>query len=164
MARAQLERLLQAWCGPAWASQRIPPALAPSSWAVRTPSGCRPAGAPAHSPVGEGIACALGVRRASQAALALEGVRETAAKRTGRSAAATAATTTICYWPKPFPWGGARARARPFPYSTVLYRDSTAILFADGSRFGNSDFVTVQDGMYVNRPLKGKRLAQSQPG
>ena len=122
MARAQLERLLQAWYGPAWASQRSPPALAPSSSAVRTPSGCRPAGAPAHSPVGEGIACALGVRRASQAALALEGVRETAAKRTGRSAAATAATTTICYWTLPF-----CAWPAPFFLFCALYRTTGTV-------------------------------------
>jgi hypothetical protein len=52
--------------------------------------------------VGEGNACALGVRRASQAALVLEAVRETTKKRTGRVAAATAATTTIYLLPKTF--------------------------------------------------------------
>jgi len=52
--------------------------------------------------VGEGNACALGVRRASQAALVLEAVRETTTKRTGRVAAATAATTTMYHWPWTF--------------------------------------------------------------
>ena len=89
MARAQLERLLQAWHGPAWASQRSPPALVPSSWVVRTPSGGRPAGGPAHSPVGEGNACGRGVRRASQAALVWEAVLAARAARTARATTRT---------------------------------------------------------------------------
>ena len=82
MARAQLERLLQAWHGPAWASQRTPPTLVPSSWVARTPSGGRPAGAPLHSPVGEGNACGRGARCATQAALVSEAVLAARVART----------------------------------------------------------------------------------
>jgi hypothetical protein len=93
VVRAQLERLMQAWRGPAWASQRSPPALVPSSWVVRTLLGGHPAGAPAHSPVGEGTVCGPGARRASQAALVWEADLAARAARRVRAMAATKAAT-----------------------------------------------------------------------
>ena len=87
MARAQLELLVQAWHVPAWASQRSPPALVPSSWVVQTPLVCRPARGPAHSLVGEGNACGRCVRRASQAALVWEAVLGAGATTTSAMAA-----------------------------------------------------------------------------
>ena len=79
--------------GPASASQRSPPALVPSSWVVRTQLDGRPAGAPAHSPVGEGNVCGPGARRASQAALVWEAELAARAARTVRAMAATKAAT-----------------------------------------------------------------------
>ena len=93
MARAQLERLLQAWHGPASASQGSPPALVPSSWGVRTPLAGRPAQDPVHSPVGEGNVCGPGARRASQAALVWVAELAARAARTARATAATKAAT-----------------------------------------------------------------------
>ena len=93
MVRAQLERLMQVSRGPASASQRSPPALVPSSWVVRTQLDGRPAGAPAHSPVGEGNVCGPGARRASQAALVWEAELAARAARRVRAMAATKAAT-----------------------------------------------------------------------
>jgi len=93
VARAQLERLLQAWHGPASASQGSPPALVPSSWGVRTPLAGRPAQDPVHSPVGEGNVCGPGARRASQAALVWAAELAARAARTARATAATTAAT-----------------------------------------------------------------------
>ena len=95
MARAQLERLLQALYGLAWASQRSPPALVPSSLVVRTPSVGRPAGAPARNPAGEGNACGRGVRRASQAALVWEVVPAAARLARATTSARTAAAVVM---------------------------------------------------------------------
>ena len=91
-ARAKLERPQQVWDGPAWALQRSPPALVPSSWVAQKPLGGRPARGPAHSLVGEGNACGRCVRRASQAALVWEAVLGAGATTT-RAMAAMVLTT-----------------------------------------------------------------------
>ena len=81
--------------GPALASQCSPPALVLSSWVVRTQLGSHPAGAPAHSPVGEGNVCGPGARRTSQAALVWEAELAASSARTMavRTMAATKAAT-----------------------------------------------------------------------
>jgi len=60
---------------------------------VRTLLGGHPAGAPAHSPVGEGTVCGPGARRASQAALVWEADLAARAARRVRAMAATKAAT-----------------------------------------------------------------------
>ena len=97
-ARAKLERPQQVWDGPAWALQRSPPALVPSSWVAQKPLGGRPARGPAHSLVGEGNACGRCVRRASQALLVWEAVlaaRARAARATTTRATAAMVLTAV---------------------------------------------------------------------
>ena len=62
-ARAPLGLPVRALDEQAWAWRRSPLAPVPSNWAVRTPSGGRPAGGPAPSPGGEGTAGDLGLPR-----------------------------------------------------------------------------------------------------